>query len=929
MTNDDQPNDLEVKTALCLSGGGVRSAAFSIGVLQGLRGSGLKDGEEFRYLSTVSGGGFAGAWYWTKQPRDKKSFDDALGELRGTVAYLDEAPSLKRWHLDRWRLTGALGIGSAFFAKLLVFWLFAIPALWTVLLVLEQIGELIDPVAGAAAQLPNWSWLATAVLAIAVLQVELLRTVAVRVGLLVAAIAAVHYLMSFEAERIQAELLALGVALGGGVVALGRSAQVAQLRWVAKGIGTMRLLGAIAWASLALVVVVAALALVACRERLSSIADALPLVREVPEPWSIAILTAIPVVALGVVRAEYFLPARTYQERIRAGFKLGHSRLPSLSQRASLWLVRGLLESICPSWIKTRVESEPVTDTEGVPKPTLLVNTAWSIDEKAERQWDERKARSFVWAFHRRDEPGCYESRGRERVRRGRPTVDIAVAVATSAGVVGPRMGSYTIRPLGLLFSMFNVRLGRWFKAPDFGSPTGSLGGLVLEELFPGWFRPQPDPKDLEGSDRNKAASARRWMHLTDGGHFDNLGLYEAVKRKCTHVIVVDGGRDPKYRFSELANALRKIRIDHEQTEIDIDGLRWTEAGVEQTGHRRQRIYGGTIRYPGKTTFGRIVYIKAALEGDEPADVAGYADLHPAFPHESTSDQWFSESQFESYRRLGAYTVEAALEHYAAAKLVPPLPKEETRTGAKAVVERLREAAMIAGRADLRPTHGGAIVYRRQDNTNKLEFLFVEALGRGSWVLPKGHIECGESPFQCARRELEEEAELRWDDRPKALPRALVYDKFKRGSDEEVRCLYHLVDLRLLRRRKQNNGEAWESAEDGRTAAEVTSATASRPESSSDRAAREERGQLWITAEDYKDVLEEFERRLKNPNSAFKESKEEPEEHDDASWEPEGKRPPDDPEAIATLLTAREPIEGLVWVLQEAKRRVELAEQQF
>ena len=67
---------------------------------------------------------------------------------------------------------------------------------------------------------------------------------------------------------------------------------------------------------------------------------------------------------------------------------------------------------------------------------------------------------------------------------------------------------------------------------------------------------------------------------------------------------------------------------------------------------------------------GTFVYIKASLTGDEPADVLSYQSEHPDFPHEATSDQWFTESQFESYRRLGQHIVETILETKNVAKVV-------------------------------------------------------------------------------------------------------------------------------------------------------------------------------------------------------------------------------------------------------------------
>ena len=152
-----------------------------------------------------------------------------------------------------------------------------------------------------------------------------------------------------------------------------------------------------------------------------------------------------------------------------------------------------------------------------------------------------------------------------------------------------------------------------------------------------------------------------------------------------------------------------------------------------------------------------IAYVKACLRGDEPADVAGYADLHPSFPHESTGDQWFSESQFESYRRLGEVSITSAIARYNSAKSAYlPQDKKGGNESNKAVpiVEKLRESATIEDRDDLIPTHAGVIV--GWPKKGEWEFLLVKALGSG-YVLPKGHIEPGESEGDTARRELREE----------------------------------------------------------------------------------------------------------------------------------------------------------------------------
>jgi hypothetical protein len=57
-------------SALCLSGGGIRSATFNLGVLQALARADLL--HRFDYLSTVSGGGYIGSWLqsWIARERE-------------------------------------------------------------------------------------------------------------------------------------------------------------------------------------------------------------------------------------------------------------------------------------------------------------------------------------------------------------------------------------------------------------------------------------------------------------------------------------------------------------------------------------------------------------------------------------------------------------------------------------------------------------------------------------------------------------------------------------------------------------------------------------------------------------------------------------------------------------------------------------------
>jgi hypothetical protein len=144
------------------------------------------------------------------------------------------------------------------------------------------------------------------------------------------------------------------------------------------------------------------------------------------------------------------------------------------------------------------------------------------------------------------------------------------------------------------------------------------------------------------------------YVYLSDGGHFENLGLYEMALRRCMTIVAVDSGCDEDFTFEDLGNALRKIRIDL-GVPIVFEG-----GSLEAVKAKKRRYAVAKIDYPaagGDGGPGRLIYIKPMVTGCEPPDVITYAAAHPAFPHESTGNQWFNESQTESYRMLGKITV--------------------------------------------------------------------------------------------------------------------------------------------------------------------------------------------------------------------------------------------------------------------------------
>jgi hypothetical protein len=283
-----------------------------------------------------------------------------------------------------------------------------------------------------------------------------------------------------------------------------------------------------------------------------------------------------------------------------------------------------------------------------------VLNLSLNVVESKRLAWQERKAEPFtvsplhcgsaLLGFRPSDE---YADLPRDKSRpRG---ISLGTAMAISGAAVSPNMGYYSSPSISLLLAFFNVRLGWWLGNPG---PRG-------EDSY---TRQGPDfaIKPLIDEAFGLTTDDKRYVYLSDGGHFEDLGLYEMVRRRCRFIVVIDAGEDTHLAFNDLGNAIRKIYIDL-GIRIDFTGLqdlrnRPPRAGIEKPQHIPYHAVG-FIDYKvadGDGSFnGTILYIKPALHWTEPAGIASYAAAHSTFPHETTADQWFTESQFESYRALG------------------------------------------------------------------------------------------------------------------------------------------------------------------------------------------------------------------------------------------------------------------------------------
>lgn len=260
-------------------------------------------------------------------------------------------------------------------------------------------------------------------------------------------------------------------------------------------------------------------------------------------------------------------------------------------------------------------------------------------------EWQQRKAASFtISPLH-----AGSSHLGYQRSATYANGISLGRAMALSGAAASPNMGYHTSSLVTMVLAFFNVRLGGWLPNP------GEAGRGRWQQTDPNERGPGVINEAL-----GRTTDRQPFVYLSDGGHFENLGLYEMVYRRCSDIVVVDAGCDPSYEYEDLENAIRKVRTDL-GIAIEFDDPLPSEHVAKQS---LRHFAVGTIRYKPvdgpRARDGRIIYIKPVLSGDEPIDVVRYASLHTKerdrFPQQSTGDQFFDEAQFESYRELGRHS---------------------------------------------------------------------------------------------------------------------------------------------------------------------------------------------------------------------------------------------------------------------------------
>jgi hypothetical protein len=304
-------------------------------------------------------------------------------------------------------------------------------------------------------------------------------------------------------------------------------------------------------------------------------------------------------------------------------------------------------------------------------RPYQVINMTLNLASTRRLAWQQRKAECFIVTpkFCGSSHLGYRKTDAYGDPQGG---ISLGTAMAISGAAVSPNMGYHSSPSIAFLLTLFNVRLGWWLGNPgaagsrlpkwqdelkrllNFGRP-GNRAPYAQEAP---WLAIGPLLAELFGLTTDDSS----YVYLSDGGHFEDLALYEMVRRRCRWIIVCDGGQDPGREFEDLGNAVRKIWIDL-GVRIRFPDSPLLSATKDTRSEEMPYFALGTIEYlsdgnPTDAPTGKLLFIRPLVRGDEgAADFISYQRLHPDFPNQSTFNQWFDEPQLEAYRALGYHMI--------------------------------------------------------------------------------------------------------------------------------------------------------------------------------------------------------------------------------------------------------------------------------
>jgi len=608
-------------TGLAISGGGIRSATFALGVLAALARRNLLP--QFDYLSTVSGGGYLGSFLTTYLSTDALAVGDVkIGLMRDDLPFRrkdGEAAALRHIrHHSKYLATGRLwerlqmafaqvfgmamnGLGFAYlaFAAALAEYLLRLiplpPALWSTAVVIVAVmlaaTPFLVPFIRKSRRLSEWPDKMVAGLSVVLLLLLAWRGLG-------------------EIHRLVGENQ--GLPLGPGlIVAAAITLLAAATVTLAANLPLPIRIALIVVAAIAAPILFIGLELV--------IFDRLRGMRDFMLVFDAALVGFVLFFALFDI--NFTAPHRHYKH------KLGEAYLiqPDAQGPATR--------------LKDNVSLQLSDCTGGGRAPYHLINCALDVPASRDSRMQGRLTDFFLFSRDYCGSPltGYCSTKEWQRLN---PDLDLGTSMAISGAAAAPQMGTGTIRNLSFWLALFNIRLGYWIRNPLAVATNGNPPGLpyLLSEMF-GW-----------------ADEKRPYLNVSDGGHVENLGVYELLRRRCKYIVAVDGEQDEKMTFQGLTTLLRLAYIDLGITiDIGLDALRLAETGLSHSHFAFCRIHYPKTTRDGEESYGYLLYLKLSVTGNEGEFIHRYRLDEPAFPHTSTANQFFTEAQFEAYRSLGEH----------------------------------------------------------------------------------------------------------------------------------------------------------------------------------------------------------------------------------------------------------------------------------
>ena len=266
-----------------------------------------------------------------------------------------------------------------------------------------------------------------------------------------------------------------------------------------------------------------------------------------------------------------------------------------------------------------------------------------------------------------------------------REPLTVGAAMASSGAAFSSNTGASTQPERALLLTLLGFRLGRWFPNPALVSTDSKAGAAwpknawtVGVPVYNGEKSVVLQVPHIIREALSQCDIKANAVYVTDGGHFENLGVYEMIRRRAMLIVAVDAGCDPDFKFEDLMNLQQKVRTDF-GVDIVVDGLDNLRSSSDAFAKTHVAVWD-VIYQPAlperEPIVGKLIYCKSTLTGTEPTDLLDYRRRVKSFPHLSTVNQWFAESTFEAYRTLGL-----VVGREAASVLVAPMAKLKTPAG--------------------------------------------------------------------------------------------------------------------------------------------------------------------------------------------------------------------------------------------------------